>query len=277
MGESTFTCQALPQVLATANIFLFNGVAMVATLALVIFIAILFKRRQTKRLLEGCGLPTVHWRPRFINYLPFEEDQKMASSTITRILPRMERLGGPFGMYGTVYGISTAVVHVAHPAPARAIFGSGVATSVVSNNSKRRPRRSSIVESTGASKSPAYDHFKNFCGEGVFTADGEDWKAKRSAVMHCLIKGTNASMSEISQRLENEANRAADAFCSQVQALQKSRKDVVTANIVPLLQRSTIGLIYRYITHDEPEWAIHAESDESKMCKTDDESRRAVD
>jgi cytochrome P450 len=272
MGESTFTCQALPQLLATANIFPFNGLSMVVTLALGIFVAILFKRRQTKRLLEGCGLPTVHWRPRFINYLPFEEDQKMASSTITRILPRMERLGGPFGMYGTVYGISTAVIHVAHPAPARAIFGSGVATSVGSNNSKRRPRRSSIVESTGASKSPAYDHFKNFCGEGVFTANGEDWKAKRSAVTHCLIKGTTSSMSEISQRLENEANRAADAFCSQVQALQKNRKDAVTVNVVPLLQRSTIGLIYRYITHDEPEWAIRAEFDDSRMCKTDNES-----
>ena len=213
------------------------------------------RRRRTKRLLEECGLPTLHWRPRFVRYRPFEEDQKLASTTITRMLPRMERLGGPFGMYGTVYGVSTAVVHVAHPVPAKAIFGSG-ATTKTSNNglpSKKSKRRFSLFDTTGASKAPAYDHFKNFCGEGVFTADGEDWKAKRASVIHSLIKGT----SEASKRLELEANRAANTFCSQIVGLQKSQKtDHPTMNVVPLLQRSTVGLIYRYITHHEPEWGL---------------------
>ena len=211
------------------------------------------KRSQTKRCLESCGLPTVHWRPKFVNYMPSEDSQKMASSTITNILPRMERLGGPFGMYGTVYGIWTSVVHVAHPVPAKAIF----CATASNNGASTNKRRSSIAFSNGASKSPAYDHFKNFCGEGVFTANGEDWKAKRASVMHCLIKGTNSSTSEISQRLEREANRAADTIIAQVEGLKETKKQsVVTHNVVPLLQRATIGLIYRFITHDEPEWGV---------------------
>jgi cytochrome P450 len=211
------------------------------------------KRRQTKRCLESCGLPTVHWRPKFVNYMPSEESKKLASSTITNILPRMERLGGPFGMYGTVYGIWTSVVHVAHPVPAKAIL----CATATSNGTSTNKRRSSIAFSNGASKSPAYDHFKNLFGEGVFTANGEDWKAKRASVMHCLIKGTNSSTSDISQRLEREANRAADTFIAQVERLKETKKQaVVTHNVVPLLQRATVGLIYRFITHDEPEWGV---------------------
>jgi Cytochrome P450 len=172
----------------------------------------------------------------------------------------MERLKGPFGMYGTVYGINTAVIHVAHPVPARAIFGTATCkTSASISRSEGSPssqRRYSVANSTGASKAPAYNHFKNFCGEGVFTADGEDWKAKRASLMHCLIRGTNSAVSDASIRLENEVNRAADEFISQIQQLQKSsnRSQVVT-NVVPLLQRCTLGFIYRYITHDEPSWA----------------------
>lgn len=228
------------------------------------FLSIFFQRRRTKWQLERRGLPTTMWRPRFISYRPFEEEQKLSASTITRILPRMERLGGPFGMYGTVYGINTPVIHVAHPVPARSIFGTNGGTTSPAGTSQKR-RRSSVVCSTGASKAPAYDHFKNFCGEGVFTADGEDWKAKRAAVMHCLIRGTSSAKS-MAQRLERESNRAADTFIAQVENLwHDSNNESVITNVVPLLQRSTVGLIYRYITHHEPAWGIdpHASDDDT--------------
>ena len=223
--------------------------------------SIIISRQRTKRKLEARGIPTVMWRPRFIHYRPFEEDHKLSSTSITRILPRMERLKGPFGMYGTVYGINTAVIHVAHPVPARAILGSTTGTTPPPSNRDQTSlsvsRRFSIAGSTGASKAPAYNHFKNFCGEGVFTADGEAWKAKRTALMHCLIRGTNSSTSDVSARLEDEANRAADSFISMVRQLQtcSARKHLVT-DVVPLLQRSTVGFIYRYITHHEPLWGV---------------------
>ena len=168
----------------------------------------------------------------------------------------MKRLDGPYGMYGTVYGMKTPVIHVAHPVPAKAILGLGSGMSPTAGN-KRQRRRSSVVEMSGSSKAPAYNHFKNFCGEGTFSADGDDWKAKRASVMHCLIKGTTSSTSEASKQIEKEANRAASDFCYQIESLQQeSCKGPLITNIVPILQRATVGLIYRYITHDEPAWTI---------------------
>jgi cytochrome P450 len=234
------------------------------TVSIVAFaiVVILCQRQRTKWRLERCGLPTVFWRPWFMSYRLLEEDQKLASTTITRILPRMERLQGPFGMYGTVYGISTPVVHVAHPIPAKAILNGMIPISLASSNTStcKYSRRCSIPLKckTGASKAPAYNHFKNFCGEGVFTADGDDWRAKRTAVMHTLLKGT-----DLSRRLEQEANHAANTFCRQIQTLQSHRNscssndsEVLVPNVVPLLQRATVGLIYRYITNNDPDWEL---------------------
>ena len=208
------------------------------------------KRKKAKIELEQrCKLPTVLWRPRFFNYSyisesscntenrekkysPVKNRQKMGSSTITNILPRMSRLNGPYGVYGTVYGIATKVVHIAHPKPANL-----------------------VLKSTN-SKSPAYNHFKNFSGEGVFTADGEDWKQKRASVIHCLL-GKAAE----TERIEIEANIAADNFCKEVEFIQKnnsqfhdsfdSKVSRVEVNIVPILQKSTIKIIYRYLTNDD--------------------------
>jgi len=252
------------------------------------------ERRRTKAKLEACGLPAVYWRPKFVNYLPNRDEQADGSgkepaalviassspdrkqllppSAITNVLPRMERLGGPYGMYGTVYGVSTAVVHVAHPVPAKVVLSS--ATSESSDDESKRTRRRSvrIASSCGASKAPAYDHFKNFCGDGVFTADGDDWKAKRSAVMHALLRGNNkagaaadggsGSSRGYESKIEQEAHRAG---CRLVRYFERSIQQQqnqgrvrnesddcgLRANVVPLLQRTTIGLIYRYITHRE--------------------------
>ena len=177
-------------------------------------------------------------------------------------------------MYGTVYGINTPVIHIAHPVPARSIFGiNTVAAESINDSSYTRRRRSPLASSTGASKAPAYDHFKNFCGEGIFTADGEDWKAKRAAVVHCLIRGTASAKSDIAQRLEQEANRAADTFLAKVHQFQRfGESDSTTANIVPLLQQSTVGLIYRYITHHDPGWdedSFAPDADTASLSYTD--------
>ena len=237
------------------------------------FFLLWFKRRQTREMLETCGLPTVQWKPRFVAYGAsdeaistadnkrnkdlghyFQKVEKLPSTNITNVLPRMERLNGPFGMYGTVYGVSIPVVNVAHPVPARAILSATAPPSLSKSCGNRRLSNATQL-SNGASKQPAYNHFKNFCGDGVFTADGDDWKAKRASIMHCLVKGL--STLEGLERLETEANRAADAFIAQVEELNHQDRSTHEAiNVVPLLQRSTIGLIYRYITHHEPDWGL---------------------
>lgn len=263
---------------------------------------LVLKRRKTRLQLSSgqCKLPTVCWMPKFINYSPERDDhctdevrlsdglnvnvssKKLSSSNITNILPRMERLGGPYGMYATVYGISTKVVHVAHPIPAKAILADNQSTLMKPN---KHP--TSTSESLGAVKSPAYDHFKNFSGDGVFTADGSTWKAKRTSVLHCLLKGCTKDDSQESQRLEEEANIAADCFISNSTIMEGKKETKVArhvvdggVNVVPLLQRATIGLIYRFITHHNVDVGIpdhradnegetKAEADGSDTCASE--------
>lgn len=284
------------------------------------FVILFLKRQYAKKILERNGLPTVFWIPRFMNFRVAEEEddengddkittrvrRKLASSTITRILPRMERLKGPYGMYGTIYGVSTAVVHVAHPIPARKILlstasseavaakgSSGGKNSAESGNflyrnylkvvnkmqQQQRKRRSiaaaSICNSSGISKAPAYNHFKDFCGDGVFTANDKEWKEKRTSVIHSLFRSPSLPSSSSSEsttkrypqnfenQIELETHRAANAVIDEVQRCFETNSNSneknngsstscsAKLNIVPLLQRTTIGIIYRYITHEE--------------------------
>lgn len=227
--------------------------------ALIILCIWVIRRRIKKYLETTVGLPTVFWRPKFFNYLPKEEinainvhgissedARKMNSSSITNVLPRMERLNGPYGMYATVYGLWTKVIHVAHPVPAKA-----------------------ILQSSNL-KAPGYDHFKNFCGEGVFTADGQDWKRKRSSVVHALFKppkkqidsnGKEAAPHAFGDRLEMEANKAASEF---LDAFLNTSTGAQPKNVVPLLQNATVRIIYRYLTHDDSLDGVIADSDLTK-------------
>ncbi|GFH55232.1 hypothetical protein CTEN210_11708 [Chaetoceros tenuissimus] len=218
----------------------------------------LYLRHRTRQQLssKNCNLPTVSWLPKFITYNPTDQT-KLPSSNITNILPRMERLKGPYGMYATVYGISTKVIHIAHPIPAKAVL-TGV------TNSTSNTKRQSIAESLGAIKRPAYNHFKNFSGDGVFTADGSIWKAKRASVLHCLLKNCTKEDSPESKRLESEANFAAETFLKNV---LKREKDV---NVVPILQQATIGLIYRFITHDENFSLLESNKNDATTWKKDE-------
>lgn len=220
--------------------------------ALIILCTWAIRRKIQVNLEQTVGLPTVLWRPKFLNYFPvkqtvnvnsaisMQEEAKMSSSSITNMLVRMERLNGPYGMYATVYGLKTKVIHIAHPVPAKAIL------------------------QNFSLKSPGYDHFKNFSGEGVFTADGEDWRRKRSSVVHALFKQqqrtkVNSDVSHapsFADQLERESNEAASEFLS---ALFDSTDGIKPKNIVPLLQCAMVRIIYRYLTHDKSDDPIKNE------------------
>eukprot|EP00977_Amphora_coffeiformis_P013624 scaffold3608_cov183-Amphora_coffeaeformis.AAC.11 len=237
--------------------FGFAVVLMAMLLLLVVsFLLLAAKRFQTwYRLQHGSGIPTIYWRPRFINYQSgnaVTASRQMSSSTITNILPRMKRLQGPYDMYGTVYGISTAVVHVAHPIPALALLLSSssssqppTATTTTTTTEKRGQRARGRLHGSGACKAPAYNHFKNFCGDGVFTANGEDWKQKRAAVTHALLKTTGDS-GNWETKLERQAGAAAEKLVRTLSAQTSS-----PCNVLPILQRTTVGLIFQYITHTD--------------------------
>lgn len=181
----------------------------------------------------------------------------------------MERLKGPYGIYATVYGISTKVIHIAHPIPAKIVLGS-------SNLPFKQKPNTPISESLGAVKSPVYNHFLNMFGRGVFTADGQDWKNKRSSVLHCLLRGVTKDDSEESIRLERDANYAATAFLKSWKHLRVHSGGGVhgtSVNIVPLLQRAMIGFIYRFLTHDEikmEDYISECESNQSEGIHSSD-------
>lgn len=159
----------------------------------------------------------------------------------------MRRLKGPLDVYGTVYGVSTMVVHVAHPKVALAILnGASVVSKPRGEDPARKPRRRiSLWQGSGASKAPAYNHFRDFCGQGVFTTDGTDWKAKRAAVMHALLRSPKGGYET---RIKQQAEQTADTLVAHLLRNHCNGKEV---NLTPVLQRVTIGLIYRYITdHD---------------------------
>jgi Cytochrome P450 len=265
-----------------------TSLAILAVVTLLFVLRLLLQRHQARSKLQQCGLPVVYWRPKAMFRGSFSSSYDAPSSSshassalllrpsnITNILPRMERLKGPYGMYGTVYGISTAVVHVAHPVPAAAILSSTVGTttslpvgSKLPTNGKRRPssRGSGVATSSGATKSPAYDHFKNFCGNGVFTADGDEWKQKRAAVLHALMRSCNTAAgaggddapttfeAKVERNAHDAAMRLADHLERCIDANGRSNysfPELYKVNVVPLLQRTTLGLIYRYLTHQD--------------------------
>lgn len=282
-----------------------NTIYVATTIFLILIIAALWwKRWRTYRSLVKSGLPTVYWRPKFVNY-QLDNVKQLSASTITNVLPRMHRLNGPYGMYGTVYGVSTAVVHVAHPVPAMALLGAPLFTassqqlsvnnqaskhakhaswwwlsrllSAASNN--RATTATTTTAAAGTSKAPAYNHFKNFCGEGVFTADGVDWRGKRAAVLHALLRSSGSNSISFQERIEQEAHRTATSLIQDLDqriiGAAKEGGSSYEANIVPVLQRATIGLIYRYITHaDLSSLEEHGyESDVGPESYTADESQ----
>lgn len=278
---------------------IYSVLFLVATLAIPICVIIVFsawlQRQKTYRLLNACGLPTVYWHPKFSQY-QMDHPKHLSPSSITNILPRMQRLKGPYGgMYGTVYGLSTAVVHVAHPHPAMVLLGATPSTAA------RQPKRlltkktstsvlsglswptilswrESIVgdsqDNSGTLKAPAYNHFKNFCGEGVFTADGEDWRSKRAAVLHALLR-SGRNNSTFHEQMERESHHAFLSLCSEFDRnITENENRSFTTNVVPVFQRATIGLIYRYMTHSE----LSILDDDDSLCtlKTGERRRNLV-
>eukprot|EP00854_Cymbomonas_tetramitiformis_P013134 gene13134-15506_t len=144
-------------------------------------------------------------------------------SSYQNILRRMKRLGGPYDVYGTLYG-ATPVLHIAHPALSRAVL-----------ESKR--------------KSPGYDHFKDFCGTGVFTADGVEWKEKRAAVMQTVFN--HARLGAVQDLALSEASR----LLLQADAVAQSSPDG-SLNFLQLTQRMTLSFIYRFLTGKS--WESHS-------------------
>ena len=165
----------------------------------------------------------------------------MHQASIISILPRMKRLNGPFGIYGTVY-FSQKVVHVADRTVAMALLGMSPSQSSPSFSSSSFPT-TSPTPITGTAKNPAYAHFLSLFGRGTFTSEGSEWKKKRQSVIHSLCRG------EMMSKLDEIVLSVWDGFASGIDNSNSNINNEI--NILPHLQRATIGVIYNYLTHNE--------------------------
>jgi Cytochrome P450 len=89
---------------------------------------------------------------------------------------------------------------------------------------------------TQSAKAPAYDHFHGFCGSGVFTADGAEWRSKRLSVNHALFKGGRLS------GLDALVNAQADLLCAELSAAAAAAANSSgAAQAAPLADCCTAG------------------------------------
>lgn len=265
--KSMIALSLIPSIIITVIIIVVTVIAI-----------LLIKRYYAYYILKyKSNIPTILWKPKFLNYSTFHNDHqnntninKMSSSTIKNILPRMDKLANEYssncyGIYGTIYGISTKIIHIAHPIPARL---------VLTNTNK---------------KEPAYNHFKNFCGDGVFTSDGAIWKQKRASVSYCLRqrryntiassdscssmknkeeailtnnkKNTNTTILSLEEIVQNAIKDFIQCITNQNtnQSINKDNDNgssnnnelIIINDIVPILQRITLSIIYQYLTHEK--------------------------
>ena len=187
--------------------------------------------RKSRQMIEQgrCNLPVYVQQSRLAKFLccgRSNEARKQSVSVLDKMLARTLQQNSQYGMYGQILGLSTRLIHISHPTPAR------------------------IVLSKTRAKSPAYDSFQDFSGDGVFSTDGELWKAKRTSIVHCLLRGLRNK--EGMGRLEQEVNHAVDSFIRNIekeQQVQLSESDGI--DVVPILQNATNRFIYAFITHHD--------------------------
>jgi hypothetical protein len=106
----------------------------------------LARRAAARSALADAGVRIVDWTPRWALAAPYTASPRNLLETV-----RSRCRASAAGAFGVVLG-ETPVVHVGEPHLARA-----------------------LLLAAGSSKAPWYSAFKGFVGEGLFTADGDDW------------------------------------------------------------------------------------------------------
>jgi hypothetical protein len=92
----------MQDLLCIRNLSLLGGIA----LSLAVQKLICTVARAYYMLRVRAGVPTVMWWPRFWRIDPTQQ----RGSSLKRVVPRMQQLGGKHGLYGTVYGALLCVL-----------------------------------------------------------------------------------------------------------------------------------------------------------------------
>jgi len=174
-------------------------------------LAFLVRRGRARTALWRCGLPERAWRPS-LAWRPYAASRR---NLLDRVRARCAQ--APRGAYGVLLG-SACVVHVGSPVLARA------ALALASHH-----------------KAPFYDAFKGFVGAGVFTADGEGWRAKRAAVMKAFAAAGT-------QPLEAAAREEAATLSEELLRELRGAEGSVSCDLLPQLQALSLRSTFRFLT-----------------------------
>jgi hypothetical protein len=168
----------LPAAPSAASLLLSLGPSLVR-LALVAAVALRYvlfalRRSRAAAALRAAGLPLVAWRPA----LPWRLYRSSRRSLLDAVRARAAAAG-----HGA-FGASSQPLHPASPVPQRPCSSSLTAPgaragAVVGEHAFVHvacPALARAALAGGATKAPFYSAFKGFVGEGLFTAEGEDWR-----------------------------------------------------------------------------------------------------
>ena len=137
----------LEQAVLSAHLLLViacSCLALACTTRAALFLA---RRAASRSAMADAGVRIVDWTPRWALAAPYTASPRNLLETVRSRC----RASGPAGAFGVVLG-ETPVMHIGEPHLARA-----------------------LLNAAGSSKAPWYSSFKGFVGEGLFTADGDDW------------------------------------------------------------------------------------------------------
>ena len=181
-------------------------------------------------------LPIVPWRPNLL----FRVYPVSKRNLLDRVSRRMDapadsnptpekKKGRPRRAFGAVVG-TCPFAHVGSAALANAVL-------------KNQPR-----------KAPLYDAFRRFAGDGIFTAEGDEWSTRRAEVLEAFaaagLEPLAAASKKVAVRLAKEIDDTLLERSNADSASTTRGGDAsnVVVDMLPALQRATLRATFEYLT-----------------------------
>lgn len=198
---------ALSSALARASFIFLCG-------ALCVLLWTLSRARAT---LSRAGVPAVPWRPKFLWRLYAKSER----SLLRRVEARFRGVVGGGGGSG------------------RRAFGAIVGACPFVHVGEAKLARDALRNA--AAKAPLYHAFEAFSGTGIFTAEGDDWDAKRSEVLRAFHA---AGLAPLRDRAVEESASVVDELMEEV---VRGGGEMETLAL-PVLQRLALRVTFAYLT-----------------------------
>ena len=207
------------------------------------------------RLVFRGKLPTVPWRPN----LMFNVYQKPKRNLLDRVSRRMAMDNGSDVDAKTKNHSHRAFATVVGNCPFAHVGGADLAR---------------VALNQQPVKSPLYRAFESFAGVGIFTAEGEDWAAKRSEVLGAFASAGLEPLAAASKRSASKLTAEIDAQLAAEKDVEKGATgradgDGVEVDMLPRLQRATLRATFEYLAGVDLETA--ASVDRRSVSEWEDE------